>query len=211
MIIIDEAAHIDPALFYKTILPILQMKNTCLLALSSPEGTDNYYSKLINLMDETTVPPTPFFNTVDCFMICEACRKLEDRLEQIKCNHVKQTAHWLSKRKGDRMQALYKSDPATYQREMQGLITDDYVPCFNKEHIERLFTSPPWTVNVAPEYVFVAVDPNGGGPSQMAIASGYWDKGNFVVSFIFIFIFIGYMVGPIMYSWRAALQKFVTM
>jgi len=38
VIIVDEAAHIDPQLFYKVIVPILSMKNTSLLCLSSPEG-----------------------------------------------------------------------------------------------------------------------------------------------------------------------------
>jgi len=69
-----KAAHIDPQLFYQTILPILQMKNTALLCLSSPEGDDNYYSQLLNLRDP--ILGGPFFRVVECFMICKDCQKL---------------------------------------------------------------------------------------------------------------------------------------
>ena len=35
----EEMAHIDPDLFFKVVVPILQMRNTALLGLSSPEGS----------------------------------------------------------------------------------------------------------------------------------------------------------------------------
>ena len=129
----------------------------------------------------------PFFRVKDCFMICESCRKLE-REEQIKCNHVKQTAHWLSKRKGSRLMALYKTDPGTAIREFGGIIEDDFTPCFRKEDIARVFALPSYGRNYSPHQIYVAVDPNGGGPSQLAIVTGYYDGDtNFVVSFFFIF------------------------
>lgn len=156
------------------------MSNTALLALSSPEGSDNYYSQLINLRDDNT--GLPFFKVVDCFLICEACRKLE-RDEQVKCNHVKQKAHWLSKRKGERLKMLYKNDPATAIREMSGIIEDDFSPCFPKDDVKRMFERPPISTRYIPKQIYTAVDPNGGGPSQLAIVSGYYDAdNNFVVS-----------------------------
>lgn len=91
MIIVDEAAHIDPGLFYKVIVPILSVKNTSLLCLSSPEGDSNYYSELMNLKKEDNV--TPFFVVINCAMICKKCSLLEPVL-QLKCTHVKSTAHW---------------------------------------------------------------------------------------------------------------------
>lgn len=171
----------DPDLFFKVIVPILQMKNTSLLALSSPEGSSNYFSRLINLKDPRG---EPFFVVCNCFMICEDCRKLE-RDEQILCNHVKQTAHWLSSAKGDRLKHLYAADPATAIKEFAGMIEDDFVPCFPKAQIESLFARPAYQTRSTPSHVFVACDPSGGGMSQLAICSGYYDDDlNFVVSFI---------------------------
>jgi len=108
VIIVDEAAHIDPKLFFKTIVPILSMANTSLLCLSSPEGDNNYYSQLMNLKRPDQ---TPFFNVVNCFQICQKCLKLE-RVKQIECTHVKSTAHWLSSRKIRELKTLYKARPA---------------------------------------------------------------------------------------------------
>lgn len=194
LIIIDEAAHIAPELFFKVIVPILQMADTALFALSSPEGSQNFFSKLINLK----VGDEPFFRVCDCQMICEDCRKLEPE-KQILCNHVKQQAKWLSTKKGDRLKLLYGADSATVAKEMMGVIADDYLPCFPQELINSMFSLPPIVTKSSPKYVFITVDPSGGGVSQLGICSGYYnDELEFVVS------------GPITYSNRAAFSNSVT-
>lgn len=178
--IIDEAAHVDPALFYKVVVPILSMKQTALLALSSPEGSQNYFSKLIKLVDPAT--GLNFFRVCNCFLICEECRKLELE-EQVKCNHVKQTATWLSQPRTNRNKLLYATDPATLAKELAGVITDDFVPCFGRKYLEKMFQRAPYITKSSPEYIIVTVDPSGGGMSQLAICSGYYDAElSFVVS-----------------------------
>jgi len=178
LIIIDEMAFIPPELFFKVIVPILQMQNTCLFALSSPEGSQNFFSKLINLK----VNGENFFRVCDCQMICEECRKLEPD-KQILCNHVKQTAKWLNSKKGQRLKLLYGADSATVAKEMMGIIADDYLPCFPAERIEALFVAPVKKTLSTPKYVFITVDPSGGGMSQLGICSAYYDDDlNFVVS-----------------------------
>lgn len=157
------------------------MKNTALFALSSPEGSQNYFSKLINLK----VGGIPFFRICDCKMICEECRKL-DLDKQIFCNHIKQTAHWLSQPRGDRLKLLFLEDPSTAIKEMSGIIQDDFVPCFSKELIETLFLLPPVVTKSTPEFVFITVDPSGGGMSQLAICTGYYDESDYVVSIFII-------------------------
>ena len=153
IIIVDEAAHVDPALFYKVIVPILQLRNTCLLALSSPEGDSNYYSELMNLKDDTT--GEMFFKIVDCVMVCAECKKLE-RSEWLRCNHVKQTAFWLDSRKTHRIKMLYKTDPALAAREIQGVVVSDYMPCFQKHDVEAVFALPPVVCTAPPRYLFTA-------------------------------------------------------
>lgn len=181
MVIIDEAAHIDPELFYKTIVPILSMKNTSLITLSSPEETNNYFSRLATLKEENS--DETFFRVVKCYMICNECLKLEQS-EQIKCNHVKQGAFWLSQRKIRRLKRLYLNDSATAKREFGGIVADDYEPCFEADDIKRVFAMPSIVCQSAPRYIIVSVDPNGGGASKMAITSGYYDNDDrFIVSF----------------------------
>ena len=182
MVVIDEMAHCDDALITDVVLPILQMKNTALLGLSSPEGSQNLFSRWINLKDDVT--GEPFFRVCDCIMICEECRKLEKE-EQILCNHVKQTAHWINNDKSMRLRLLYKDDPARALKEFAGMISDDIIPCFQVADIARLFTRPAYLASATPKYVFVTCDPSGGGTSQLAICSGYYDESlNFVVGFV---------------------------
>lgn len=181
VIIIDEAAHIDPKLFFKTILPILAMKNTSLMCLSSPEGDDNYYSQLMNLKDEES--GEPFFQVINCFQICPRCLKLE-REKQIKCTHVKSSAHWLSSRKTKKLKMLYKANPEDAIREFGGIVVSDHLPALRKEEVQRAFTMEPMFTSTPPPCIFTCCDPTGGGPSMLSIASGYYTKmGDLVVRY----------------------------
>lgn len=169
-------AHINPDLFYDVLLPMLQVKLTAFFGLSSPEGSQNFFSKLINLK----VDGQPFFKNIDCQLICSECRKLERPEEQMMCNHVKQTAHWLSAPKADRFKQVYMLNPARALKELMGIIADDFIPCFPKEQIERMFALPPIITRSTPQYVFVSCDPSAG-RSQLAVCVGYYDETTFVV------------------------------
>jgi hypothetical protein len=148
------------------------MKNTSLLCLSSPEGDSNYYSGLMNLKKDNG---ESFFNVINCFQICEKCLKLE-RVKQINCTHVKSTAHWLSSKKIRELKTLYKVNPEDAIREFGGIVVSDYKPALRREEVDRCFSADPYITTCAPPYIFTACDPNGGGPSHMSIASGYFTK-----------------------------------
>lgn len=176
------------------------MKNTSLLCLSSPEGDSNYYSGLMNLKKEngdsffngenlkvllfSAYLPTKTILVINCFQICAKCLKLE-RIKQINCTHIKSTAHWLSSKKIKELKQLYKASPEDAIREFGGIVVSDYKPALRKEEVERCFAAEPFVTICAPTYIFTTCDPNGGGPSHMSIASGYFSKlGDIVVSFL---------------------------
>lgn len=170
--------------------------------LSSPEGDSNYYSTLMNLMDEEQQPPQPFFNVINCFQICKKCLKLE-RVKQINCTHIKSTAHWLSSRKIKKLKQLYKASPEDAIREFGGVVVSDYLPALPKDEINALFKSQKVATLAAPPYIFTCCDPTGGGPSRLSIASGYYDnKGDVVVSLFIYFL---------MYNCSASQTSHVTM
>lgn len=173
VIIIDEAAHIDPALFFKTIVPILQMTKTSLICLSSPEGDSNYFSGLMNLKRDNG---DSFFNVINCFQICARCMKL-DRVKAIQCKHIKSTAHWLSSAKTRELKLLYKASPEDAMREFGGIVVSDGKPALPKVEIEKCFASERIMTETAPPFIFTAVDPSGGGPSHMSICSAYFSRG----------------------------------
>ncbi len=170
----------DPKLFFKTIIPILSMKNTCLLCLSSPEGDSNYYSQLMNLKREGS--DENFFNVIECFKICKACRKL-DRVTQIKCDHIKNTAHWLSQPKMTELKTLYKASPEDAIREFGGIVISDHMPALVKDHVMKAFSLPVVDTVSTPPMLITTCDPSGAGPSMLSISTGYQNAaGEFVVS-----------------------------
>jgi hypothetical protein len=125
-----------------------------------------------------------FFHTINCFQICKKCQKLE-RVEQIKCTHVKSTAHWLSSKKIKELKQLYKASPEDAIREFGGVVVSDYKPALRKEEVARCFAAERVRTTCPPQYVFTSCDPNGGGPSHMSIVSGYFNKlHEFVVSYV---------------------------
>jgi len=184
LIVIDEAAHISLDLFYETIVPMLELTNTALLAISTPLDEFNYYSKLVEQKDEHG---EPFFKTIKAGRVCDDCSRL-DYEQMIKCQHVEDTAHWKNKTKLGRLQILFEGDEARGLRELGGIAASDFTPCFAKEYINTLFENEAWNTIVSPEALYLTVDPNGGGASKMAIASGYYSGLDLIVSdFFFLF------------------------
>ncbi len=182
VLIIDEAAHISEQLFFKTLVPILSMRYTSLLALSSPEGTENYFSRMLTLKNKED--DSDFFQRVDCYQICNACLRLPDRAEQIKCTHVKNSAHWLSQASMRKLRALYEANPEDAIREFGGVSVSDHKPVIDQQHMHRFVTKQRWLQRSPPRRVFICVDPNGGGNSHMAIVSGFYaSPSELVVSF----------------------------
>jgi hypothetical protein len=99
----------------------------------------------------------------------------------------------LSSKKIKELKQLYKASPEDAIREFGGVVVSDYKPALRKEEVERLFSKEPFVTTHAPPYVFVCCDPNGGGPSHMSIASGYFSKmGDIVVSFSSFFYVVTY-------------------
>jgi len=155
------------------------MAKTSLMCLSSPEGESNYFSGLMNL---TRDDGSLFFYVINCFRICKRCLKLE-RVKAIQCTHIKSVPHWLSARKIRDLKALYKSNPEDAIREFGGVSVSDYKPALCRDEVEDCFKQDTIITRSHPSHIFTACDPNGGGPSQMSLASGYFDiDGSLVVS-----------------------------
>ena len=179
MLVVDEAAHVDPRLFTEGLFPVLRMKNTAMVCLSSPEDEENNYSKMVNLKDPKS--GEPIFETIHARQICDECMKLTHE-KAVQCQHIKNTAHWITHRRAQRFKALYE-DPALAMREFGGMIVSSTMSAFRREEIVRMFESDRVRTTAAPSVIFIAADNQGGGSSQLALTSGYFARdGTFVVS-----------------------------
>jgi hypothetical protein len=197
-------------LFKETIVPMLELTGTSLLAIrycplcrldassssslhpsplpSTPHDEFNYYSKLVEQKDENG---RPFFKTIRAGRICEECGRLPYE-QMIKCDHVPDGAHWKSSYKLKRLKTLFEGDEARGLRELGGIIASDFTSCFQKTDIENLFLNPLRSTGAMPRCVYIAVDPNGGGMSKMGVTAGYKDGNDTVVSVSFVWGGVGY-------------------
>lgn len=180
--IVDEAAHVDPRLFTEGLFPVLRMKNTSLLCLSSPDDSENHYSRMVNLVDKKT--GKKIFKTIQTVHICDECLKLPTE-EGIKCEHIQNTSPWINARRSRKWQALY-DDPALAMREYCGVIRSNVTSAFRKTELLDLFdekVNPRVMTTSTPSMIFITADNNGGGSSHMALSSGYYARdGTFIVS-----------------------------
>lgn len=82
VIICEEAAYMDPDVFYKVVVPLLEVRNTALLCISTPVSEFNYYDDLCTKKDERG---DFLFNVVAVRMICDYC--LAHNAEPETCTH----------------------------------------------------------------------------------------------------------------------------
>ena len=75
MIILEEAAYVDPGFFYETVAPLLCMQQTCMLAISTLRDSFNFYTRLVKMRNKTT--GDPLFSVVQVRRVIRArCRLL---------------------------------------------------------------------------------------------------------------------------------------
>lgn len=70
--IIDEAAYINKQLYDETIRALTNMRDTGLIAISTPLGPDNFISILIDMKNEDG---TDFYNIMVCVR-AGVCKKI---------------------------------------------------------------------------------------------------------------------------------------
>lgn len=51
VVIMEEAAYINPQVFYQVIVPLMGVGGTAILGISTPDNEFNYYSNLVDLKD----------------------------------------------------------------------------------------------------------------------------------------------------------------
>ena len=181
----EEAAYMDLGVFYEVIVPLMEVRGTATICISTPLGSWNFYSELTEVRNEKG---ERLFNVIKVGMICERCKGAG---KEDQCNHHSEhRPDWKPIESLEKMRAIFGNKKTLLMREVMGQITDDENMAFPAEKLKRLFNSKP--VHEPHNHVtevFVAVDPNGGASleqgtgSETAIVSFYFDGANVVVSY----------------------------
>jgi hypothetical protein len=186
VIILEEAAFVDVRLWQTVIVPLLGVDNTALLAISTPNDEDNYYSELLYKTDDQG---NLLFKVVKIGLSCDECK---DKGEAAKCKHkLGELPSWKSKH-GQALQAKLLP-PDIYTRESMALVSSSKNYAFNKIDIDAMFANNNYSFKNSVGVIFVSIDPNGGSQtkSSMSIISTTRNtKGEIMVCFFFN-IFVG--------------------
>lgn len=160
----------------EVILPLLAVKKSCAIHISTPLGPENPFSKMLYLKNKDG---EPLYNVVHVAMVCDDCKKTKPIDEQHKCKHAThKIPPWKSQvrqlRNTEIAQQLDK-DQNRNLREGFGIVLGSSRTMFVREEIEFLFSSNRKKIQTmeVPSFILMSVDPNAG-YSDMGIVTGYF-------------------------------------
>ena len=167
---LEEASRLDQAVFQEVIVPLLGVKDTCVLGISTPLDDTNFYSQMTEMKQEDG--KTPLFNVITISLICEECAG-KDLQGQITCPHKQnEIPPWKTQRRQDLVKKLLENNPEMYKREQLGVITSNDNNAFPADKVTRFeMTARAFHGDV--DVLFCCIDPAGGGSSCAAVVSGF--------------------------------------
>lgn len=166
-----------PSVWTEVVIPLIEVKNTALIAISTPLDSSNFYSTLISMKDETG---NKVFEVYEGRAACAKC--VETLEDPSKCPHVQlERPAWKSKEKQKVVKALYAGNEQTMLRESMGVVTEGANGVFMRKMVQQVFDQPKKPIPPDTSHIFVAIDPNGGGPSHFAICSVIRHHGQLLV------------------------------
>jgi len=172
----EEAAFMALDVFFEVIVPLLEMETTALIAISTPLDGLNFYSEMFDL---TGADGKPLFNTLRVGLACDRCQKAGKAAE---CTHMASIIPpWKSQAKFEMVKSIYGDRKDLLARESMGQITNDAASVFSQKMVDKMFDKVPWQLRNKARFIFLGVDPNGGGTSELAIVTIVMEQNNMVI------------------------------
>ena len=153
MVILEEAAHMDKKVFFEVVVPLLGVKHTAVLAISTPDDEFNYYTQLLEL---------GLFKVIKIGLTCEACEAMG-----LACTHkIRRLPHWKTMSRQQMIQRVMASDPELMVRETRGLVMSTKQFMIHKSFILQFHTRAPYQIKNKVQVLHMAIDPSGGGTAS---------------------------------------------
>ena len=102
IVILEEAAVMPPLFIGEVVMPMMTVKNTCMICISTIQNKSNYYSVLptIRYSDGNTV-----FDVKEFFSVCDKCRE-EKKVDS--CQHmIGNVPSWIADDRNRSIKAVY--------------------------------------------------------------------------------------------------------
>jgi hypothetical protein len=187
LVICDEMAFMNDRMFTEVIIPLLGVATTKLIGISTPSPDEhNFFS----LMLTKKYPGTDIhvFGNLIIDLACDECKRRDRAVE---CKHLQVLLPaWKGQKKFELASQLYgELNRDIHARESMGILMSSEDKIFDRKLVNKLDRRPVWTLmtpDCRPTHIYISVDPNAGGTSQMAIVSIAWVKNTYMVfSFLF--------------------------
>lgn len=182
IIILEEAAQVDPAFAYETVFPLLIMGTTSILMISTLTSEINFYTRLMKMKD--TVTGLPMFVCLCIKLACPSCIEQGKSAECVHLYHL--IPRWQSADRHMKLKTVMEDRGDLINSELMGMAFDSCQAAFKSSFLEIMFMQkPPDFIMSEPIHIFV--DPAAGGPgSDYAFVSITRYKGMVTVSFFFL-------------------------
>ena len=174
LIMLEEMAQIPEQLFFQVVVPLLELDRTCMIGISTIFGGDeNFLNKYLKLKDTTG---NPIFKSFQFFLACQACM---DAGKAAMCTHkMNELPSWQSQRKHERIRAMMADQQELLLQETVGIGGTGSEKAFTANSVRSLIARPRFKDEITPKYVYLSVDPSGGGiDSDFAVCSMMYERG----------------------------------
>ncbi len=182
VIILEEAAYIDPGVIMETIAPLLQVRGTVLIGVSSANLDDeNHFNAWVKAVDTDT--KQPLFDVINIQTMCEACQNANklscEHLNTYEVKHIDPDASKV-------ISVLMQASRDTYLAEMCGITTTKHMKLFEGRLLEGLASAPERRPLEHLTAAMVCIDPAGGGDASHSAVTvvSYTQDGCLLVSLL---------------------------
>lgn len=157
IIVLEEAAYLDERVFFQVVAALLEMKWSCMFAISTPADEFNYYSKLVRLIDPKTGQTV--FDVIHKTLVCDSCQKngLGDS-----CQHMRSARPAWKNESTYLIELIMRTRKGDYDREIGAQITEAENSAFSPELMNELKNGPRFTGTIPGRpVVYIGIDASG--------------------------------------------------
>lgn len=158
----EEAAFIDQEVIQKVAAPLIGVRDTVTLAISTPdsEDPDNYYNRFLDLKSPED-PEEPMFEIITMGLACDECMRANKASQCTHKSHL--LPPWKSEERQRKTAAIMGGTGMMHAQENMGVLSNKTLFFFPQSLLRNLIEAEPYKWSRNPSMLYVSIDPSGGG------------------------------------------------
>jgi hypothetical protein len=176
LLLLEEAGHISDAMLRINVVPMMLVKNTAVIAITTPGSEDAFFSQLIS---RKAPDGRPYFKYISMGLICDLCLRLGRTCVPA---HVKISLPHFRSSADQEMAERLLGDNDDARRELSGIVGNTNRQYLFRDHLKLFKMLPEYTLQYPLDVLYVGVDPSGGGAaSDYAICTMAHENDNWLL------------------------------